>query len=194
MRARLPLFALVLAACSDDTGRFFPPDGDNTQSDATSDDVVSDIVASDAVTSDIVSTDVRPSDVVTDRGPAVDRGPNNCPSGCATSRDCAPCAERAGELFCCVSGLCVFTSETMCLAAPDGGGGGSDAGDGGADDASMPDVSGNPFDDAGSGDDGGMMPPEDVPASDPDAGMDGGASDGGSPSDVFNDLSASDGG
>ncbi|MFO0624380.1 MAG: hypothetical protein U0325_02085 [Polyangiales bacterium] len=174
---------LLLVACSDDSGRFFPPADDAAQ---TTDATTTDVVATDIVGTDIVSTDA-PRDVPVDRPAPVDRGPNNCPSGCATNNDCAPCAERSGELFCCVSGLCVFTSEPMCVATPDGGGvnpdgGGDGGGDGGAQDAS------NPFDDVAEPDSGSMMP-EDVPATPTDNGaMDGGATDGGARGDVVNDL------
>lgn len=171
---------LLLVACSDDSGgRFFPGEDGAQATDAT----VTDVVSTDIVSTDIVSTDV-PRDVPVDRGAPVDRGPNRCPSGCATNTDCAPCAERAGELFCCISGLCVFTSEPMCVATPDGGGGGPDGGgDGGGNDGAAQDASGNPFDDTPEPDSGSMTP-EDVPSPPADLGP----MDGGTGRDVVNDL------
>ncbi|MEZ4394201.1 MAG: hypothetical protein R3A48_24275 [Polyangiales bacterium] len=175
--------SLILVACSDDSGRFFPPESDaSAETDATVDDVT----ASDIVTQDLPAQDIV--DVVVDRPAPVDRGVNRCPSGCATSGDCNPCAERAGEVYCCVSGLCVFSSETTCASPPDAGGVGDDGGADGGDGAPA-DTSGNPFDDAGGDDGGGMMPPEDVPAGDAD--MDGGAS-GDAAADVGNDLATAD--
>lgn len=172
---------LLLVACSDDSGRFFPGDSGAQVADAT----VSDAVSTDIVSADIVSVDV-PADRSTpvDRGAPVDRGPNDCPSGCATNTDCAPCAERAGELFCCISGLCVFTSEPMCVATPDGGGVSPDGGgDGGGNDGAANDSSSNPFDDVAEPDSGAMMP-EDVPMTPADLGV----MDGGVVGDVVNDL------
>lgn len=179
------LGALLLAACADeDSGRFFPP-----ESDASTEQ---DVAAQDAVSDDLgAATDLgRPMDVVTstdrgpsvDRGPAVDRGANRCPSGCATNGDCDPCREQPGDLYCCVSGLCVFTTGGMCSAQPEPGPI-NENGDAGGDGAA-PDTSANPFDDAsGPGDDGGMMMPEDatVPGMDATAPAD-------APSDVANDL------
>lgn len=173
---------LLLVACSDDSGgRFFPGEDGAQATDAT----VTDVVSTDVVSTDIVSVDV-PRDVPVDRGAPVDRGPNRCPSGCATNSDCAPCAERAGELFCCISGLCVFTSEPMCVATPDGGGVSPDGGgDGGGNDGAAQDASGNPFDDVAEPD-SGSMPAEDVPATPADLGP----MDGGTGSDVVNDLAS----
>lgn len=170
---------LLLVACSDDSGRFFPGDDGAQATDATTPEDV----ATDIVTTDLVTVDV-PRDVPVDRPAPVDRGPNRCPSGCATNNDCAPCAERAGELFCCISGLCVFTSEPMCVASPDGGGVNPDGGgDGGGGDGAADDASGNPFDDVAEPDSGSTMP-EDVPMAPEDAGV----MDGGTGSDVVNDL------
>jgi hypothetical protein len=172
---------LLLVACSDDSGgRFFPGEDGAQSTDAT---------VTDAVSTDIVSTDIVSADVPADRGAPVDRsvpvdrGPNRCPSGCATNSDCAPCAERAGELFCCISGLCVFTSEPMCVATPDGGGVNPDGGGDGGNDGAANDTSGNPFDDTPEPDSGSMMP-EDVPSPPADLGV----MDGGARSDVVNDL------
>lgn len=176
--------SVLLAACNDDAGRFFPPADDGASNvDATA----TDIVATDTPATDIVAADARDA-VTVDRRAPVDLGPNNCPSGCASNSDCAPCASRSGELFCCVSGLCVFTSEPMCVATPDGGGVMPDAdagGDGG--DGAAPDTSGNPFDDVPDpGSDGGMPMPDDA-ATPP---MDAAPAD--AAGDVVNDLARAD--
>lgn len=178
------LVPLSLVACGEESGRFFPPDDDGaSQTDATLDA----LSPSDLGSQDLVSQDR--AEAATDRGSPVDRGVNRCPSGCASSRDCLPCAERAGELYCCVSGLCVFSSEPTCAAKPDGGGGGPDGSDGG--DGAAPDTSSNPFDDVGDPGDGGAMPPEDV--TETDGGIDGGgATD--AASDAVNDLARADAG
>lgn len=181
------LAALLLVACGDDdSGRFFPPETDAS----TEQDVVT---AADVVADDLgSSTDLgRPQDVVTatDRVAPPDLGPNRCPSGCATNFDCDPCRERPGDLYCCVSGLCVFTTGGMCSAQPEPGpiNENGDAGDGAA-----PDTSSNPFDDVPEpGDDGGMMPPEDVPDATMDATMDAGAP-ADAAGDVPNDLARTD--
>lgn len=182
------LGVLLLAACGDDeSGRFFPPESDaSAEQDVT--------VTQDAVAEDLGGpTDLGRPDVVTpaDRGPSVDRGVNRCPSGCAANADCDPCRERAGDLYCCVSGLCVFTTGSMCSEQPEPGPI-NENGDAGGDGAA-PDTSGNPFDDIPEpGDDGGMMMPADVP----DGGMDASApadAPADAASDVPNDLARADG-
>lgn len=172
------LGVVLLAACGDDeSSRFFPP-----ESDASTEQ---DVVATDIVTEDLVTpTDLGRPDVVTptDRGAPVDRGPNRCPSGCATHADCDPCREQPGDLYCCVSGLCVFTTGGMCSAQPEPGPINEDGPD--ASDGAAPDTSGNPFDDIPDPtEDGGMMMPADVP----DGGMDASVP-ADAPADVINDL------
>lgn len=178
------LAVCLLAACGDDnSGRFFPPDNDaSTETDVT----VADVVATDIVSTDLGARDAVADRVtVTDRGPAADR-PNACPSGCATQSDCVPCNELPSDLYCCVSGLCVFTTGGMCAAQPEPGPISEDG------EAGTPDGSGNPIGDVPDfGDDGGMkMPPEDAPSTP----MDGAApADATAPADVVNDLAGGDG-
>ena len=66
----------------------------------------------------------------------------SCPSSCATGADCTTCrtpSDPAGSSYCCLSGLCIYTSSSAC---------GTDAG---TDAFTLPDASGDPTDAGGGG-------------------------------------------
>lgn len=60
-----------------------------------------------------------PRDGAVDRSPSFDLPRVACPSNCVTSAQCAQCTSTPGETYCCVSGLCLFWSESTCAAIPE---------------------------------------------------------------------------